>query len=114
MVSRNAEGFVTAEAAVVLPTLIVVMALLVGVVVAVGDQLRCVDAARSGARMAARGEPEARVRDAASQVAPAGAEVAVVTAGGEVDVTVRLAVRPTHWLPALHLSAHAVLPVEQP
>ena len=110
---RQDEGFVTAEAAVVLPTLMVVLGLLVGVVVAVGDQLRCVDAARSAARLAARGEPDARVRSAATQVLP-GAQVAVVTAGGEVDVTVRLAVRPTHWLPALHLSAHAVLPVEQP
>ena len=108
------EGFVTAEAAIVLPTLMVVLGLLVGVVVTVGDQLRCVDAARSGARLAARGESDARVRSVARQVAPPGAEVEVVTAGGEVDVTVRLAVRPTHWLPALHLSAHAVLPVEQP
>jgi Flp pilus assembly protein TadG len=113
-VSKHTDGFVTAEAAVVLPTLMVVTGLLVSVVVTVGDQLRCVDAARSGARLAARGESDARVRSAAAQVAPAGAQVAVVKAGGEVDVTVRLAVRPTHWLPALHLSAHAVLPVEPP
>ncbi len=112
--SRRNDGFVTAEAAVVLPTLMVVMGLLLGVVVTVGNQLRCVDAARSGARMAARGESEARVRSAAAQVAPRGAVVEVVTVGGEVKVTVRLVVRPTDWLPALHLSAHAVMPVEQP
>lgn len=108
------DGFVTAEAAVVLPTLLMVTGLLLGVVVMVGDQLRCVDAARTAARLAARGEPEGRVRSAAQQLAPAGAQVDVATSGGEVDVTVRVAVLPTHWLPALRLSAHASLPVEQP
>ena len=41
---------VTAETAVVLPVLLLVLAGAVAVVVVVGAQLRCVDAAREGAR----------------------------------------------------------------
>ena len=111
---RREAGFVTAEAAVVLPVLLVVLALLVGVVVAVGDQLRLVDAARTGARLAARGETSAVTRDAAEQIAPHGATVAVTRVGDDVEVTVRVTIRPTHWLPALHLTAHATAPLEQP
>ena len=46
---------VTAETAVVLPVLLFVLAGAVAAVVVVGAQLRCVDAAREGARAASRG-----------------------------------------------------------
>ena len=111
---RSEQGMVTAEAAVVLPVLLVVLGLLVGVVVAVGDQLRLVDAARTGARLAARGESASVVREAAQQGAPGGTSVDITRAGADVDVTVRVIIQPTHWLPALHLSAHATAPVEPP
>ena len=110
---RSEQGMVTAEAAVVLPVLLVVLGLLVGVVVAVGDQLRLVDAARTGARLAARGESASVVREAAQQLVP-DAKVDIERAGADVDVTVRVVIQPTHWLPALHLSAHATAPVEPP
>ena len=51
---------VTAETAVVLPVLLLVLAGAVAAVVVVGAQLRCVDAAREGARAAARGESGGR------------------------------------------------------
>ncbi|HJX42614.1 MAG TPA: TadE family type IV pilus minor pilin, partial [Geodermatophilus sp.] len=53
---------VTAETAVVLPVLLLVLAAVVAAVVVVGAQLRCVDAAREGARAAARGEDPAAVQ----------------------------------------------------
>jgi Flp pilus assembly protein TadG len=46
-------GMVTAETAVVLPVLLLVLAGAVAAVTVVGAQLRCVDAAREGARAAA-------------------------------------------------------------
>ena len=54
---------------------------LVWALVAAADQIRCVDAARAGARAAARSEPEAMVRAAAREAAPARAEVAVERVG---------------------------------
>jgi Flp pilus assembly protein TadG len=79
---------VTAETAVVLPVLLLVLAAVVAAVVVVGAQLRCVDAAREGARAAARGEDVAAVRALVAQVAPDGAVTAVAVAGGQVRVTV--------------------------
>ncbi|MEU1130279.1 TadE family type IV pilus minor pilin, partial [Streptomyces sp. NPDC005900] len=48
------QGFVTAEAAVVLPTLVLFTMALVWTLLAVCAQIQCVDAARAGARAAAR------------------------------------------------------------
>src|SRR5206468_10387938 len=56
---RDERGMVTAETAVVLPVLLLVLAGAVAAVTVVGVQLRCVDAAREGARAAARGETSA-------------------------------------------------------
>ena len=85
---------VTAETAVVLPVLLVVLAAAIWVIAAVAAQLRCVDAARVGARAAARGDAAAAVVAATSAVAPAGAEIGVVRSGGEVTVVVRAVVKP--------------------
>ncbi len=64
-------GYATAEAEVALPALLVVLArLAVGVVVSVGAQLRCVDAARVAPRVVARGDSDAAAVRAAKQVAP--------------------------------------------
>ncbi|MEB8343535.1 TadE family type IV pilus minor pilin, partial [Streptomyces endophyticus] len=54
---RGDRGFVTAEAAVVLPVLVAFTMALVWVVLAASAQIRCVDAARAGARAVARQEP---------------------------------------------------------
>jgi Flp pilus assembly protein TadG len=81
---------VTAETAVVLPVLLVVLAGVVAAVVVVGAQLRCVDAAREGARAAARGEEPAAVATLAGRAAPDGA---VVTVGGDEEVRVAVTAR---------------------
>ncbi|WP_194291596.1 TadE family type IV pilus minor pilin, partial [Cumulibacter manganitolerans] len=62
---RGDRGMVTAETALALPALVIVLGGLLTVIVAVSAQLRCVAAAREGARAAARGEPAAVVRQTA-------------------------------------------------
>ena len=90
---------VTAETAVVLPVLLMVLAGAVAAVVVVGAQLRCVDAAREGAWAAARGEPAGVVTDVAGRAAPAGAVTGVTTAEETVQVTVSATVSPLGPLP---------------
>ncbi|PZA19380.1 pilus assembly protein TadE [Modestobacter versicolor] len=90
---------VTAETAVVLPVLLLVLAGAVSAVVVVGAQLRCVDAAREGARAAARGEPVAVVQRAAAGAAPDGAATELGGDGETVQVTVSATVSPLGPLP---------------
>lgn len=118
--SRRDAGMVTAETAVLLPVLVAVLAAAVFVLACVAAQLECVDAARSGARVAARGEPVATVTRTAQRLAPAGAQVALRAGGlgdaATVEVVVRARVRPfgraLRGLPAVHVSARAVAAVE--
>lgn len=100
-------GFVTAEAAVVLPSLVLVLLLAVGVVVAAGAELSCVDAAREAARQASRGESDATVRGAALALAPPGATVGLQHHDGWVEVRVQARLRPWRLLPAVTLAATA-------
>jgi Flp pilus assembly protein TadG len=106
------SGSVTAETAVVLPVLVLVVAVLFGITRGIDAELSIQDAARVGARAAARGEPAAEVRRLAASVAPAGATVEVRHAGGLVDVVVRARVRPmgaaARFMPLLDLSARSV------
>jgi hypothetical protein len=78
----------TAELAVAMPVLVAVLALALSALAAGVDQVRCVDAARTGARLMARGEPQGRVLADVRQVAPPGAEFATSTASEEVTVSV--------------------------
>lgn len=107
------RGYVTAEAALVLPSLLVVLALAVAVVVGVGAQLRCVDAARAAARVVARGDSDPLARRAATAVAPAGATVRIGH-GELVEVRVDAVIRLTRWLPSFHVGARAVAEAEGP
>ena len=79
---------VTAETAVVLPVLLLVLAGAVAAVTVIGAQLRCVDAAREGARAAARGDDVATVRALVLRAAPDGMDVAVAYGGEDVRVVV--------------------------
>ncbi|MCW2777555.1 MAG: TadE family protein [Frankiales bacterium] len=88
------DGMVTAEAAVVLPVLVLVLAVAVWVLACVTAQLRCVDAAREGARRAARGDLSSEVQAAARTAAPRGAGVTVQERGDEVVVVVSAQVAP--------------------
>ncbi|MGH4033173.1 TadE family type IV pilus minor pilin [Actinomycetota bacterium Odt1-20B] len=81
-------GFVTAEAAVVLPTLVLFAMALVWALLAAAAQIQCVDAARAGARSMARQDPEGVAVAAARQAAPGGARVSVRRAGDLVRVEV--------------------------
>lgn len=102
------SGMVTAETAVVLPVLLLVLAGAVAAMITVGAQLRCVDAAREGARSAARGDPAAAVTAVAAHVAPAGAAIGIRSGGDRVDVTVSVLVRPLGPLPiSVRVSASA-------
>ncbi len=105
-------GMVTAETAVVLPALVLVLALLVGGVHTLGAQLACQDAARVAARAAARGESAAEVARLAQSVAPAGARVRVAGESGlvrvEVTATVRFPGPLLSGLPALVVAGRAV------
>jgi hypothetical protein len=82
------RGYVTAETAVALPVLVCFTAMLLwGLMAAVG-KIQCVDAARAGARAAARSEPPAAALDAARAAAPRGALVAIEREGDVVRVRV--------------------------
>lgn len=69
------RGSVTAEAAVAVPALVVFAMALVWALMAASEQIQCVDAARAGARAAARSEPPAAALAAARSAAPGGARV---------------------------------------
>ena len=114
------QGMVTAETAVLLPVLVVVLAAAVFVLACVAAQLKCVDAARSAARVAARGEPASTVTGTAERLAPADARVGFRRGStGDVDtveVVVRAQVRPfgraLRGVPAVRVTASAVAAVE--
>ncbi|MFJ9061876.1 TadE family type IV pilus minor pilin [Streptomyces sp. NPDC102409] len=105
-------GAVTAEAAMALPVLVAFVLALVWALAAAADQIRCVDAARAGARAAARSEPEHAVRTAAREAAPGRARVAVERVGELWRVRVE-APTPGPGPLALTLSAEAVALAEE-
>jgi hypothetical protein len=84
---------VTAELAVLLPALVLLLVVSLRAVAVGVAELQCVDAARVAARSAARGDDPAAAQRAGQAVAPAGATVSVRTAGGQVAVLVRASVR---------------------
>lgn len=81
------RGAVTVEAALALSSLLFVLSLLIGVMSAVGAQLRCLDAAREATRLIARGESE-RAPSVVAAIAPTDARLLVRMQGDEVTVTV--------------------------
>ncbi|MGH8890560.1 MAG: TadE family type IV pilus minor pilin [Acidothermaceae bacterium] len=91
---RADSGYVTAETAMVLPVLALLLAAALWSISVAGAQLRCVDAARDGARAAARGETDSAVVATADAAAPEGATVSVSHAGGRILVVVRARVGP--------------------
>ena len=95
---RGDRGTATAELAVVLPAVVLLAASGVWAVAAAAAQLRCVDAAGTGARALARGETTAAVSRAVAEVAPAGAAVSISRTGDLAVVEVRMRVRlPGPW-----------------
>ncbi|WP_235459261.1 TadE family type IV pilus minor pilin [Streptomyces olivochromogenes] len=78
----------TAEAAVALPVLVAFTMALVWGLLAVAARIQCVDAARTGARAAARQDPAESVVAVTRAAAPEGANVMVADEGDQVRVTV--------------------------
>ena len=85
---RREDGSVVAEFALALPAVLVLLAVVLGGARVVLAQLDCVDAARAGARAAARGDGPEVARAAATALAPAGAAVSVRSGAGSVVVEV--------------------------
>ncbi len=79
---------VTAEVAVAIPTLVVVLAVALAAVDLGIAQVRCVDAARTGARLLARAEPAATTAERVRAAAPSGAVVSTGYSGDLVSVRV--------------------------
>lgn len=114
-IDRRSQGSVTAELAVALPSVVLVLAVLLTLGQLITAQIRCVDAARAAARMAARGESDARARAAGRTAAPDGAAVALARSGDTVAVEVSIMLRlPLPGGPELPVRASSVALVEQP
>src|SRR5664280_2553598 len=87
-------GTATAEMAVALPVLVLVLCGALWAVGCVAAQLRCTDVAGAAARAAARGEPAAEIIRRARTAGPAGATVTIEPNGSRVSVQVSAVVRP--------------------
>jgi hypothetical protein len=88
--------------------LLVVLLVCLAGITAVSMQVRCVDAAREAARLAARGDERSGVA-AARRIAPLGAQIRVRRDG---DLLVATVVAHSKLLPALDIAAKAVSAVE--
>ncbi|MQA25338.1 MAG: hypothetical protein GEU94_07685 [Micromonosporaceae bacterium] len=103
---RGDRGSVTAELAVGLPALVLLLLASLTAVSAVITKLECVDAAREAVRAEARGEHGVT---AGRRVAPDGARVRVGGQGETVRAIVSTRVRPLGpYLPGIEVSATAV------
>jgi hypothetical protein len=105
---------VTAELALALPALFAVLGLALWAIAAAGAAMRCEDAARAGARAAARGDSGAAVRDLVARTGPRGARMSMSTTGGLVTVTVRAPAKAPGPipLPGFTVQASAVAQLE--
>jgi hypothetical protein len=100
------RGSVTAELAVGMPVVVLLLVAVLTLVAASSAQLRAADAARAGARMVAIGEDEAAVLAAVARVGGDEASATLVPEGEWVRVVVT---RPLAggWLSGLPLVADA-------
>lgn len=89
--TRRDRGSATVELAVSLPGLVLLLFVALAAVMAVRAQLQCVDAAREGALVRARGGDGIA---AASRLAPNGAVITVAVAGDTAQASVRVRVAP--------------------
>ena len=85
---KRDDGYVTAETAMVLPVLALLLAVALWSIAVAAAQLRCIDAARDAARAVARGESDSLATAVAEAAAPAGASVDVRHDGNNVVVVV--------------------------
>ncbi|MEU4212156.1 TadE family type IV pilus minor pilin [Streptomyces sp. NPDC026206] len=109
---RSDGGYVTAEAAMVLPALMLFALTLIWGLMAAAAQIQCVDAARAGARAAARSDPPSAAVAAARSAAPPGALVGLAREGDLVRVRVQARAAGPGPL-AVRLSGEAVALAEE-
>ncbi|MGY1865288.1 TadE family type IV pilus minor pilin [Nocardia gipuzkoensis] len=102
------RGAVTVEAALALTAVVATVVLCLGALLAASTQVRCVDAAREAARLAARGD-HANALPAAERIAPPSADIALRTEGTRAIAVVSAR---TPLLPVLTLRAEAVAALE--
>lgn len=108
---RGERGSATAELAVAMPALVLMLLAGLTAVRAVTVKLECVDAAREAARAEARGDPGLT---AGTRAAPSGATVTVAPDGDLVRATVRARVLPLgKHLPGFTVSAQAFAEPEE-
>lgn len=107
------RGTVTAEIAVALPCLILILSVALACVRAATTHLECVDAARIGARALARGEDEAAVRALVSQTGPrdSAAELSLASDFARVSVTAPVRIFSGMSTP-LRVGGTAAIPAE--
>ncbi|WP_312884907.1 TadE family type IV pilus minor pilin [Nocardia barduliensis] len=98
----------TVEAALALTAVIATVVLCLGALLAASTQVRCVDAAREAARLAARGD-SANALPTAKRIAPASSEITLRTEGARAIAVVSAR---TPLLPLLTLRAEAVATLE--
>jgi Flp pilus assembly protein TadG len=103
---RGDRGSVTAETAVAIPSLFLVVAISASVITAMGVQSRCGQAARVVAEAIARGESAADVATMETQTAPAGAQWDIERNDTSVVVRVRAAL-PVPLMRAVSVSGQA-------
>jgi TadE-like protein len=111
---KGQRGSITVETAVALPALVVVLATALWGVSAAAAQVACVDAARAGARAAARGEPPPEVRAEVLRAAPSNANVSLTRDPVTTRVMVQAEARPLlkGLFPPLKLRAQAIAATE--
>ncbi|MFI0816714.1 TadE family type IV pilus minor pilin [Streptomyces sp. NPDC021098] len=103
------QGFVTAEAAVTLPVLVLFALMLIWGLMAASAQMSCTHAAVAGARAAARSESRDAVLAAARAAAPRGARVELWRDGDLMRVRIRTrAVGPGPLALRLHAESAAL------
>ncbi|MFL6111359.1 MAG: TadE family type IV pilus minor pilin [Catenulispora sp.] len=100
-------GYATVETALAIPSLVLFTLALAGILAGMATQIRCVDAARLGARAAARGEPRDQVQAAVARASP-GSTVHISSEAGLIHVTVAAPVAGVSMLHAFTVRAEAV------
>lgn len=109
------RGAVTAELAVALPTLFVVVGVVIAGIAWAGQVVRCENAAGELARAIARDEPPERVEALADRLTPPGAAVTREGDGELITVRVRWTPPPdappwSRLAPAIDVEESAVVP----
>lgn len=100
----SSAGSSTVEAALAIATLVVVLVLCLAGITAVSMQVRCIDAAREAARLAARGDERVAV-EVARRIAPPAARVQLHRDGQFLVASV---IAHSNLLPGLDIGADAI------